>query len=215
MEDWELERWWWADSIPRDIVWFFRCCSNCYYFPKPYDWIFRMSDNRVRRIILFRTTEILLYSICWLQESWILNLSASFLIVKSDDSLTLCNIKSKNSLAEDTGRTLRRPSEKHAWSKLRKTSRCSIARLFNTKRVITPCNVLHVHRLKWPNFTASPRICMRPGSFVKLNITTTYSLYEVKLYLAAAVLCTSAGNLLGASCSALNYENEMCMSGCI
>jgi hypothetical protein len=74
--------------------------------------------------------------------------------VKSDDSLTLDNIKRKNSLAEDTGGTLRHLSAKHAWSKLRKTSRCSIARLFNTKRVITPWNVafffsvLHVHRLK-------------------------------------------------------------------
>ena len=160
--------------------------------------VISMLDYRVCRIILFRTTEVLLYSICWLQESWIFNLSVSFFIVKSDDSVTLGNIKHKNSLAEDTGGTLRRPSAKHAWSKLRKTSRCSIARLFNMKRVITPGNVaffsvLHVHRLKWPNFTASPRICMRRDSFTKQNITTTCSLYEVKLYLAAAVLCATAG----------------------
>ena len=64
----------------------------------------------------------------------------SFFVGKSDDSVTLANIKRKNSLAEDTGGSLR-PSAKHAWNKLRKTSRCSIARLFNTKRVITPWNV--------------------------------------------------------------------------
>ena len=65
----------------------------------------------------------------------------SFFVGKSDDSVTLANIKRKNSLSEDTGGSLRRPSAKHAWNKLRKTSRCSIARLFNTKRVITPWNV--------------------------------------------------------------------------
>jgi hypothetical protein len=39
-------------------------------------------------------------------------------IVKSNDSLTLDNIKRKYSLAEDTGGTFLHPSAKHAWSNL-------------------------------------------------------------------------------------------------
>jgi len=103
--------------------------------------LIHMLDYWVCRIILFRTTKILLYSICWLRERWISNLSLSFFMAKSDEYVTQGKIKSKNSIYEDTGRNLRLPFAKHAWNKLRKTSRCSIARLFNTERVITPWNV--------------------------------------------------------------------------
>ena len=107
------------------------------------------------------------------------NLSVNFLTAISDDSVPLEIIKSENGKDEYIGTAF---FSRNVRGANRGTLFGVRSQDFFMKIVITTWNVafvvvvvLHVHCLKWLNFTASSRICMRPKYFMKQNITTTWS----------------------------------------